>query len=118
MASKSIFICIAFLVVVCFVLMKEATTDCNTGGEMVYGCFYVDQTVGFSAVKSNNNRKVLRGLREKKVVIIDQTQMKTSSSSYGNGGNKLNDWEALRKVPSGPDPLHHNGNNHKKPRSP
>lgn len=30
---------------------------------------------------------------------------------------KLVDWE-LRKVPSGPDPLHHNGGSPKKPRTP
>lgn len=42
------------------------------------------------------------------------------SASRGNGGNKelKMGWDELRKVPSGPDPLHHNGNTPKKPRTP
>ncbi|XP_038877536.1 protein CLAVATA 3 [Benincasa hispida] len=28
------------------------------------------------------------------------------------------EWEQLRRVPSGPDPLHHNGGSPKKPRTP
>uniref|UniRef100_A0A803PXS6 Uncharacterized protein n=1 Tax=Cannabis sativa TaxID=3483 RepID=A0A803PXS6_CANSA len=64
-------------------------------------------TDDFSAARRSHNRKVLIGLREKIKVV-----------SYGNGGKSLNDLEALRKIPSGPDPLHHNGNNKKKPRTP
>lgn len=41
----------------------------------------------------------------------------STSRSAGNGAEKLVDWE-LRKVPSGPDPLHHNGGGPKKPRTP
>lgn len=39
---------------------------------------------------------------------------KKSASKYGE---KSVTWD-LRKVPSGPDPLHHNGGSPKKPRTP
>ncbi|KAM6576544.1 hypothetical protein CsatB_028381 [Cannabis sativa] len=86
----SIFIFIALFVVLSFMIVKQAST-----------------TDDFSAARRIHNRKVLIGLREKIKVV-----------SYGNGGKSLNDLEALRKIPSGPDPLHHNGNNKKKPRTP
>ncbi|KAF4371081.1 hypothetical protein G4B88_003010 [Cannabis sativa] len=89
--NKSIFIFIALFVVLSFMIVKQAST-----------------TDDFSAARRIHNRKVvLIGLREKIKVV-----------SYGNGGKSLNDLEALRKIPSGPDPLHHNGNNKKKPRTP
>ncbi|PON47269.1 CLAVATA [Trema orientale] len=101
--------------------------DCNASGKM-YGCFFADEAGGFPAAVSYNRKsensdeqqvllQVLTGLKEKKEVTKDGTLMRKSDASSGNGDSKLSDCE-LRKVPSGPDPLHHNGNGPKKPRSP
>ncbi|EXC37760.1 hypothetical protein L484_001218 [Morus notabilis] len=98
MASKSKLICVAFLVVFCFILLKEAS-DCKSGQ---YGCIT-------EASYKRHSRKVLAGLMVKNPGTL-------ISGNYGNK-DQFNEWQ-LRRVPSGPDPLHHNGNNPKKPRSP
>ncbi|XP_015873114.4 protein CLAVATA 3 [Ziziphus jujuba] len=106
MASKSIFLCLALLVVLCLIMMNQAS-GCN--GSTRHGCLNADATVALET----KNRKVLGGLKEKKEELH-------KSASSGNGGNNyLMGWDyQLRKVPSGPDPLHHNGNSPKKPRTP
>lgn len=57
--------------------------------------------------------QVLSVLKDKKTTLKASLQG-SSSTKYGN---KPLSWE-LRKVPSGPDPLHHNGVNPKKPQTP
>ncbi|GMN65787.1 hypothetical protein TIFTF001_034881 [Ficus carica] len=100
MASKSIFISVAFLLLFCFILLNEAS-ECKSGQN---GCFAAEAS-------GRHSRKVLVDLMEKKTGAF------LMSGNYGDEDDQLNAWE-LRKVPSGPDPLHHNGNSPKKPRSP
>ncbi|KAL5763677.1 hypothetical protein ACOSP7_016028 [Xanthoceras sorbifolium] len=83
---------VAFVLVFCLVIMQEHS-DFVSG----YGYYYTK--AGGAHVEIMNNRKVLV---EKDVVVVE--------------GPKMEGWE-LREVPSGPDPLHHNGNP-KKPRTP
>ncbi|PON51814.1 hypothetical protein PanWU01x14_213840 [Parasponia andersonii] len=100
--------------------------DCNASGNM-YGCFFADEACGFPAAVSHNRKsensdeqqvllQVLTSLKGKKEVTKNGTLVRKLDASSGND-SKLSDSE-LRKVPSGPDPLHHNGNGPKKPRSP
>ncbi|KAA8544339.1 hypothetical protein F0562_022393 [Nyssa sinensis] len=79
--------------------------ECSTG----HGCVYAK-----AASQEIQNRKVLYGLQGKEVVFKSSVDRPTSS---GNNGGNLVGWE-LRKVPSGPDPLHHNGGGPKKPKTP
>ncbi|KAI4334187.1 hypothetical protein L6164_018906 [Bauhinia variegata] len=75
-----------------------------------YCCSTSANTAGLKEIE---NRKLLSSLKDKK------TNFKSilhGSSSSQNGEKSLS-WE-LRKVPSGPDPLHHNGGNPIKPRTP
>ncbi|KAJ7948053.1 protein CLAVATA 3 [Quillaja saponaria] len=107
MASKSILICVVFVVVLCLVLIGEPS-DCSTG----HGCFYAYA----AGLKQTQNRKLLQmlaALKEKKAAV----KAGLHGPSSGMSGEKSLDWE-LRKVPSGPDPLHHNGGSPKKPRTP
>nr|QKZ93422.1 clavata3-like protein [Vuralia turcica] len=103
MASKFIFSSVVLLVLLCLLLMRE-TSDCSS----VYEC--VGAT---SALKEIRNRKVLSTLKDKKTSLKARLQG-SSSNKYGE---KSLSWE-LRKVPSGPDPLHHNGGTPKKPETP
>ncbi|KAL4611804.1 uncharacterized protein LOC142607314 [Castanea sativa] len=104
MASRSMFTCLAFLLVLCFVLMEDAS-DCNTG----YGCFYTKPSVSLMT----QNRKVLAGLEEKRESVKVGLQ---GSATSVNGGSFVG--YELRNVPSGPDPLHHNRASPEKPRTP
>ncbi|KAF7805748.1 protein CLAVATA 3 [Senna tora] len=106
MASKSIFISVILLVLLCLLLMREPY-DCSSA----YGCFGANPS-GFKEIR---NRKVLAALKEKKTALKDSHGHGGSSSS--TYGEKSVTWE-LRKVPSGPDPLHHNGGSPKKPKTP
>ncbi|XP_019052239.1 PREDICTED: uncharacterized protein LOC109114329 [Nelumbo nucifera] len=69
-----------------------------------YGCFHVKL-----ASTENQSRKLLHGSEEvfKSFRPLD---------SRRRGGNLVS-WD-LRRVPSGPDPLHHNGGSPKKPQTP
>ncbi|XP_062170935.1 protein CLAVATA 3 [Alnus glutinosa] len=104
MFSKSVFLCVACVVVLCLVFMEEPS-DCGAG----YGCFYSKA----AASLKTENRKLLAGLKEKKEAVKGGQQ----GSATSRNGRSFVGWE-LRKVPSGPDPLHHNGGSPKKPRTP
>lgn len=58
--------------------------------------------------------QVLSVLKDKKTSALKASLQGSSSNKYGE---KPLNWE-LRKVPSGPDPLHHNGVNPKNPQTP
>jgi len=58
--------------------------------------------------------QVLPVLKDKKTSALKASLRGSSSNKYGE---KPLNWE-LRKVPSGPDPLHHNGVNPKNPQTP
>ncbi|KAL6567002.1 hypothetical protein OROMI_015406 [Orobanche minor] len=64
-----------------------------------------------------SSRGVLQGVVHKKLFL------ELKKMALRNGVRKLptnempEDWE-LRRVPTGPDPLHHNGQDPKKPRTP
>ncbi|KAI4322470.1 hypothetical protein L6164_022162 [Bauhinia variegata] len=99
MASKSLFTCVILLVFLCSFLTRKPC-DCSTSAN----------TAGLKEIQ---NRKLLSALKVKK------TNFKTilhGSSSSKFGENSLS-WE-LRKIPSGPDPLHHNGGKPKNVRTP
>ncbi|KAH6773006.1 hypothetical protein C2S51_011410 [Perilla frutescens var. frutescens] len=50
---------------------------------------------------------------------IKKMALKIPAPNHGSTGNNEmpEDWQ-LRRVPAGPDPLHHNGQDPKKPRTP
>ncbi|PRQ43603.1 hypothetical protein RchiOBHm_Chr3g0470211 [Rosa chinensis] len=93
MASKSIAFFLVLVVATCSLVLiidVEAAADCKLSN---LGCFPAE---GVVTLESTQNRKMVAGLKEKKELLVGVT---------------------LRKVPSGPDPLHHNGNAPKKPRT-
>lgn len=45
-------------------------------------------------------------------------EMKKNMGVVAGGKRPPPEWDQLRRVPSGPDPLHHNGGTPKKPRTP
>ncbi|KAB1227102.1 hypothetical protein CJ030_MR1G028223 [Morella rubra] len=102
MASKSVFLGVVLVVLLCLVLLAS---DCNTGNR----CFFAEAAVSLKT----QNRKLLAGLKAKKQSVKSGLQGSATSSNVG----RLLGWE-LRNVPSGPDPLHHNGGSPKKPRTP
>ncbi|CAB4313485.1 unnamed protein product [Prunus armeniaca] len=114
MASRSSMVfCFVFLVALCLMHIAEAaSTDCRRIG---YGCFGAE-----AAVFLRQNRKVLAEKDEEVVVAKGVKLHEQAAPSAGNfadnGKHNLVGWE-LRKVPSGPDPLHHNGNSPQKPRN-
>ncbi|KAG7947458.1 hypothetical protein I3843_14G095000 [Carya illinoinensis] len=81
--------------------------DCNGR----YGCFYAKAVVS----SERENRKLLAGLKQKKETVKVKGGLQASAT--GSNGGSFQGWE-LRRVPSGPDPLHHNGGNPTKPRTP
>ncbi|KAK7272252.1 hypothetical protein RJT34_28732 [Clitoria ternatea] len=55
------------------------------------------------------NAATLKEIRNRKVLSVLKASLQRTSSSITNGGESLS--RELRVVPSGPDPLHHNGGN-------
>ncbi|KAK7371203.1 hypothetical protein VNO78_36771 [Psophocarpus tetragonolobus] len=104
MASKFILTTVFLLMLLCLLLMREPS-DCSS----TFECFAAN-AVGLRDIP---NRKVL-SLKDKKTATLRASLQGSSSIKYGE---KPLSWE-LRKVPSGPDPLHHNGVNPKKPQTP
>ncbi|KAK7324839.1 hypothetical protein VNO77_28714 [Canavalia gladiata] len=104
MASKFIFTSVVILMLLCLLLMRDSS-DCNAAFE----CFGTNG----ARFKEIRNRKLLSALKDKRATLKASLQ---GSSSFKYGEKSLS-WE-LRKVPSGPDPLHHNGGNPKKPQTP
>ncbi|KAK9920972.1 hypothetical protein M0R45_029506 [Rubus argutus] len=92
MASKSVAFFLVLAVATCSLVLiidvqaAAAAADCKDSG---HGCF---PTEGAVSLKSTQNRKMVAGLKEKNMELVGVE---------------------LRKVPSGPDPLHHNGNSPK-----
>ncbi|KAK6235255.1 hypothetical protein QUC31_019004 [Theobroma cacao] len=88
------------LVLLLCLLALQGVSECVSG----HGCFYANAA---------RNRKMLQAeLKENNEVVTGS--LHGSTSSTGNIENFVG-WE-LRTVPSGPDPLHHNGGSPKKPR--
>ncbi|MED6193206.1 hypothetical protein PIB30_016937 [Stylosanthes scabra] len=109
MASKfCFFTSLILLVLFCLLLVKD-TSDCSVNK---HGCFDAHDE---SVLKEIRNRKVLFALKDKKTSLKAMLEG-SSSSRMMKGGEKSVSWE-LRRVPSGPDPLHHNGGN-PKPQTP
>ncbi|XP_054812834.1 protein CLAVATA 3 [Prosopis cineraria] len=104
MASKSIFACIILLILLCLLLMREPSSDCSS----VHGCSG-GNAAGF---KETGNRKVLAALRAKKAALPGHGGSLSSKYVENSASSEL------RKVPSGPDPLHHNGGSPHKPKTP
>ncbi|XP_027344397.1 protein CLAVATA 3 [Abrus precatorius] len=106
MGSKLIFTSVVLLMLLLCLLLMRDSSDCSVSYECI-GANAVD-------LKKIRNRKMLSALKDKKTTLNVSLQ---GSSSFKYGGEKSLSWE-LRKVPSGPDPLHHNGGNPKKPQTP
>nr|XP_011468130.1 PREDICTED: uncharacterized protein LOC105352519 isoform X2 [Fragaria vesca subsp. vesca] len=97
MASKSIALFLVLVMATCSLQVliidveaAAAAADCKFSN---LGCFPAETAV---SLMSSQNRKMVAGLKEQEDVLVGVE---------------------LRKVPSGPDPLHHNGNAPKKPRA-
>ncbi|WVZ00910.1 hypothetical protein V8G54_026979 [Vigna mungo] len=103
MASKLIFTTVVLLMLLCLLLTREPS-----GCGSAYECFGANA----AGLRDIPNRKALSLLKNKKSTL--KVLQGSSSIKYGE---KPLSWE-LRKVPSGPDPLHHNGVNPKKPQTP
>ncbi|GFZ07278.1 hypothetical protein Acr_19g0002150 [Actinidia rufa] len=84
------------LILLCLTLIPDAS-ECANGNGRFYAIAAHAQEI--------QNRKVLYGLHG---------STSTNGGRYGYGDQRLEEWE-LRRVPSGPDPLHHNGASPKKP---
>ncbi|KAF8403367.1 hypothetical protein HHK36_011469 [Tetracentron sinense] len=98
MAFRS-YVVVLLVVALCLVVMEGASSECSSG----YGCFYAE-----AAPKEIQSRKLLHNSEE----------VFRSTGSMGNrDGGDLVGWD-LRRAPSGPDPLHHNGGGPKKPQTP
>ncbi|XAR59637.1 hypothetical protein NMG60_11015545 [Bertholletia excelsa] len=79
-----------------------------TGRNCGDGCFYTKK-----AAQHGRGSKILYGKEG-----VWGSRGENFRSTLGNAnGESFQEWE-LRKVPSGPDPLHHNGGSPKKPRTP
>ncbi|KAE8037349.1 hypothetical protein FH972_009942 [Carpinus fangiana] len=119
MASKHMFVCLVCVVLLCLVFMEgtsglsrsfpslslpDRQPNCDGGG---HGCFYSKA----AASLKTENRKLMAGLKEMKEAVKGVQKGSTTSR---NGRSFV----GLRQVPSGPDPLHHNGGSPKKPRTP
>ncbi|KAL1345627.1 hypothetical protein HN51_019360 [Arachis hypogaea] len=100
MASKFFFTSLTLLVLFCLLLVKDTSDYCNANK---HGCFDAQAAV----LKEIRNRKVFFAFKDKKTSLKAMLQG-SSSSRMMRDGEKSVSWE-LRRVPSGPDPLHHNG---------
>ncbi|CAK8535449.1 unnamed protein product [Lathyrus sativus] len=101
MASKLIPTSVILLVLFFLLLMSE-TSGCNSA----YACF--DANGG--SLKLSHNRKMMSSLKYKKVSVEGSLRKMKKSEKVT---------EELRKVPTGPDPLHHNSiGNPIKPQTP
>ncbi|EEF38604.1 protein CLAVATA 3 [Ricinus communis] len=96
MAFKPTFYSLLVLLFLLLVVMEEAS-GCHTGHVM--RCLYPKATLPLD-------------IQGRKVLVVS----KRSSRSNLNVEKLV--VEELRTVPSGPDPLHHNGGNPKKPTTP
>ncbi|RDX90755.1 hypothetical protein CR513_27353, partial [Mucuna pruriens] len=105
MASKLFFTTVLLLMLLCLLLTRDPS-----GCSSAYECFGANA----AALRDSPNRKVLAVLKDKRTTLKASMQGSSSSIKYAE---KPLSWE-LRKVPSGPDPLHHNGVNPKKPQTP
>ncbi|XP_061349319.1 protein CLAVATA 3 [Gastrolobium bilobum] len=104
MASKLILTTVILLVLLCLHFMRE-TSD--------YSSAYAGFRTNVAGLKEIRNRKVLSTLKDKQTTL----KVRLQGSSSIKHDEKAPSWE-LRKVPSGPDPLHHNGGSPKKPETP
>ncbi|KAH7864738.1 hypothetical protein Vadar_033265 [Vaccinium darrowii] len=78
------------------------------------GCFYAE-----AAAQVIPNRKVLHGsiMHVKEDAVSESAKVQGSATSTTGYGGGSENWE-LRRVPAGPDPLHHHGGSPKKPTTP
>ncbi|GMG98414.1 hypothetical protein Nepgr_000254 [Nepenthes gracilis] len=93
MANRLAPMLVLFMVVI---MQSEASISAASDGKTDYGCS--------SPEAADYNRKILKD------AVVQ------GSASRGGGEQRLIDGEELRRVPSGPDPMHHNGESPKKPR--
>ncbi|CAK8535451.1 unnamed protein product [Lathyrus sativus] len=106
MASKLIPTSV-FLLVLFFLLLMRKSSGCNSS----YACF--DANGG--SLKLSHNRKMLSSLEVKKAMMKVNVE---GSSTWMKKSDKEVIGE-LRKVPTGPDPLHHHSiGNPIKPQTP
>ncbi|KAJ4833394.1 hypothetical protein Tsubulata_028197 [Turnera subulata] len=94
---KPIFYCLVITTLLLLVVL-EASSGCHRGEK----CFYAQANVPME----KKSRKMLAVLKSG-----------LGGPVVSNNGQKLV-YSELRNVPSGPDPLHHNGGSPKKPRTP
>ncbi|KAL2981536.1 hypothetical protein AAZX31_13G294900 [Glycine max] len=106
MASKFIFTTVVLVMLLCLLLMRDPS------GLSMF--FFL--AINYHSDLSDKywNKSVLPVLKDKKTSALKASLRGSSSNKYGE---KPLNWE-LRKVPSGPDPLHHNGVNPKNPQTP
>ncbi|XVF69253.1 hypothetical protein PTKIN_Ptkin11bG0066200 [Pterospermum kingtungense] len=102
--TSKVFKCGALFLVLCLLVLHGVS-----GRVSGHGCFYENAA---------QTRKMLQADLKKNNEIVKAGSLHVSTSSASTAGNRENfvEWE-LRSVPSGPDPLHHNGGSPKKPRT-
>uniref|UniRef100_A0A9I9ELU3 Protein CLAVATA 3 n=1 Tax=Cucumis melo TaxID=3656 RepID=A0A9I9ELU3_CUCME len=61
---------------------------------------------------------VSRALHMSRKMIVEMKKEMEEGDKGGKRWRTMAEWEQLPRVPSGPDPLHHNGGSPKKPRTP
>ncbi|KAL5081961.1 hypothetical protein RYX36_010382 [Vicia faba] len=98
MASNSKFIPTSvFLLVLFFLLLMRETSGCSSS----FACFDVNG----GSLKPSHNRKMLSSLKVKKAML--KVSLEGSSTKMKRTEQEV--IGELRKVPTGPDPLHHHG---------
>ncbi|KAG6760765.1 hypothetical protein POTOM_033945 [Populus tomentosa] len=101
MALSYKFYSLIFLLGLLF-MVSEESSGCNTGEK----CFHGDAAS-------------LVDVKSRKVMVVSRGDVRGESTSNSAAGNREElEIRELRAVPSGPDPLHHNGGSPKKPRTP
>ncbi|XP_022753738.1 protein CLAVATA 3 [Durio zibethinus] len=92
----------ALILVLCLLVLQGVSGRCVSG----HGCFYENAA---------QIRKMLQTDLKEKNEVVKASLHGSTGNTAGNRENFVG-WE-LRTVPSGPEPLHHNGGTPKKPRT-
>ncbi|KAL9334287.1 hypothetical protein Peur_074426 [Populus x canadensis] len=100
MALSFKFYSLIFLLSLLFMVL-EGSSGCKTGEK----CFYGDAAS-------------LVDFKSRKVLVVSRGDVRGEPTSNSTGNGEELEIRELRAVPSGPDPLHHNGGSPKKPRTP
>ncbi|OMP03812.1 hypothetical protein COLO4_10193 [Corchorus olitorius] len=94
----------ALVLVLCLLVLQGSVSGCFPGHACLYATAAQSRKMLLQAELKENNE----------FMNMKSSSLDGSKSISGHGENSVK-WE-MRTVPSGPDPLHHNGGSSKKPR--